>query len=240
MLSTLVCVFTLDRIGRRWTLYWGAIGQAIALFLAGGLSKLAKDSTGSTATQSGNAAVAMVFLFTMIFGATWLTVPWLYPAEIFPLTMRTKGNAWGVVGWSIGNGWLTLLCPVMFNAISEYTLFIFAGCNILTLPIVWAFYPETNQRTLEEMNLLFAAESPFVWDAERNYRILVEENPELVRAAKRGSMVAGDLEGQLRSGSDAGGGGGRKFSLATGRERRASQVGTEVGTEVLEKNGKDV
>jgi Sugar (and other) transporter len=74
MLSTLVCVFTLDRIGRRWTLYWGSVGQGITLFLAGGLCKLAKDSTGSKATESGNAAVAMVFLFTMIFGATWLTV----------------------------------------------------------------------------------------------------------------------------------------------------------------------
>ncbi|KAK5699402.1 hypothetical protein LTR17_023249, partial [Elasticomyces elasticus] len=27
MLATLICVFTLDRIGRRWTLYWGAVGQ---------------------------------------------------------------------------------------------------------------------------------------------------------------------------------------------------------------------
>ncbi|KAK4900180.1 hypothetical protein LTR49_027496, partial [Elasticomyces elasticus] len=26
-LATLICVFTLDRIGRRWTLYWGAVGQ---------------------------------------------------------------------------------------------------------------------------------------------------------------------------------------------------------------------
>lgn len=73
-LSTLICVFTLDRIGRRWTLYWGSVGQAIALFLAGGLCKLAKDTTGSTSTNSGHAAVAMVFLFTIIFGATWLTV----------------------------------------------------------------------------------------------------------------------------------------------------------------------
>jgi hypothetical protein len=88
------------------------------------------------------------------------------------------------------------------------------------------------------MNLLFAADSPFVWDAEKNYRILVEENPELVRAARRGSMAAGDLEGQLRSGSD---GGGRKLSLATGKERRASQAGTETGMEeVLEKNAKGV
>lgn len=46
----------------------------------------------------------MIYVYTFIFGATWLTVPWLYPAEIFPLQVRAKGNAWGVVGWSIGNG----------------------------------------------------------------------------------------------------------------------------------------
>jgi sugar porter (SP) family MFS transporter len=228
MLSTLVCVFTLDRIGRRWTLYWGSIGQGITLFLAGGLCKLAKDSTGSTSKGSGNAAVAMVFLFTMIFGATWLTVPWLYPAEIFPLNIRTKGNAWGVVGWSIGNGWLTLLCPVMFNAISEYTLFIFAACNVLTLPMVYCLYPETNQRTLEEMNLLFAADTPWVWDAEKNYRILCEENPDLVQTARRGSAAAGDMEAALRKGSVPGE---KRFSLAG---RQASQA-----TEVAEENIKE-
>ena len=53
--------------------------------LAGGLSKLADESTGDLKTHAGGAAVAMIFLFTCIFGATWLTVPWLYPAEIFPL-----------------------------------------------------------------------------------------------------------------------------------------------------------
>lgn len=30
----------------------------------------------------------------------------VYPAEIFPLAVRARGNAFGVVGWSIGNGWL--------------------------------------------------------------------------------------------------------------------------------------
>lgn len=65
MFSTLICVFTLDRIGRRWTLYWGSVGQGIALFLAGGLSKLAE-----TNKSAGNGAVAMVFIFTFIFGAT--------------------------------------------------------------------------------------------------------------------------------------------------------------------------
>ena len=82
--------------------------QGISLFLAGGFSRIALDaSAGSSRSNSyGIGAVSMVFLFTFAFGATWLTVPWLYPAEIFPLEVRAKGNAWGVVGWSIGNGWL--------------------------------------------------------------------------------------------------------------------------------------
>lgn len=103
--ATLICVFTLDRIGRRWTLWWGAAGQAIAMLLAGGLSRGGLNATAAGDTESakawGAAAATMVYL---IFGATWLTVPWLYPAEIFPLQVRAKGNAWGVVGWSVGNG----------------------------------------------------------------------------------------------------------------------------------------
>lgn len=104
--ATLICVFTLDRIGRRWTLYWGAIGQGICMFVAGGLARATINAEGhSNQKQIGGAATFFVFLYTAIFGATWLTVPWLYPAEIFPLQVRAKGNAWGVVGWSIGNGW---------------------------------------------------------------------------------------------------------------------------------------
>ena len=98
-------MFTLDRIGRRWTLYWGAAGQGVCCFLAGGLARAALNSEGSQKTSYGVGATFFVYLFTAVFGATWLTVPWLYPAEIFPLQIRAKGNAWGVVGWSIGNGW---------------------------------------------------------------------------------------------------------------------------------------
>lgn len=80
------------------------------MFLAGGMVRIAINSTATgdnaKASQSGAAAAAFIVIFTAIFGATWLTVPWLYPAEIFPLAVRAKGNAFGVVGWSIGNGWL--------------------------------------------------------------------------------------------------------------------------------------
>lgn len=45
----------------------------------------------------GAGAASMVYIFTFFFGATWLTVPWAYQAEIFPLAVRSKGNACGVV-----------------------------------------------------------------------------------------------------------------------------------------------
>ncbi|EON61169.1 hypothetical protein W97_00381 [Coniosporium apollinis CBS 100218] len=213
MFSTLICVFTLDKIGRRNTLYWGSVAQGIAMLLAGGFSRLAIDATdagnASKASGYGAAAAAMIFIFTSTFGATWLTVPWLYPAEIFPLAVRAKGNAWGVVGWSIGNGWLTLLCPVMFGAIGEKTLYIFGIANALSLPMVWALYPESNQRTLEEMDLLFAADTPWNWDAERTFAQLKEQNPGLVQAARHGHAVVDPEEGLVDGKSRAASG----FSL---------------------------
>ena len=89
----------------------------------------------------------------------------------------------------------------MFAAIGEKTLYIFGACNAITIPMVWAFYPESNQRTLEEMNLLFAADSIWNWEAEKNFAILKEQNPELVQAAERGHSVVDPETGLPRRGS---------------------------------------
>ena len=101
MFSTLLAVVTIDRFGRRMGLYWGCVGQGIALILAGALARLLKDNPDK-ASQYGAACALFIFIYTFIFGATWLTIPWVYPTETFPLEVRAKGMAWGVVGWSIG------------------------------------------------------------------------------------------------------------------------------------------
>ena len=55
--------------------------------------------------------------------------------------------------------------------------------------MVWAFYPETANRTLEEMDLLFASKSPFVWDEERNFQRLKAQMEETGRGI--GDVVDG-------------------------------------------------
>jgi hypothetical protein len=82
-----------------------------------------------------------------------------------------------------------LLLPTIFERLNEKTLYIFGAVNVFSIAVVWAFYPETNQRTLEEMDLVFASDSIWTWEAEKNFALLKEENPELIQAAKRGQRV---------------------------------------------------
>ena len=58
------------------------------------------------------------------------------------------------------------------------------------------------------MDLLFASDSIWNWEAEKTYAQLKQENPELVQAARRGSSVV-DPEMATRRGS-------RKASLVPG------------------------
>ncbi len=61
----------------------------------------------------------------------------------------------------IGNEQVLLL-PTIFNKLNEKTLYIFGAVNVISIVVVWALYPESNQRTLEEMDLVFAGDS--IWN----------------------------------------------------------------------------
>lgn len=86
---------------------------------------------------------------------------------------------------------------------------------------MWAFYPESNQHTLEEMNLKFASDSIWAWEAERHFARLKEQNPDLVRAAaRRGSLVVETHGGAAREISidEDEKDGTKKFSLVEDRQ----------------------
>lgn len=165
MLSTLVAVFTLDKWGRRFTLYYGAVCQGISLILVAVLTK--PDIMAQNPRAYGIGATFFTFAYTAFFGMTWLTVPWLYPVEIYPTKVRAKGGAWSVVGWSIGNALVMEITPPMIEGIGWITFLIFGAFNFIAIPIVWALYPETSNKTLEELDIVFSTKSLLVWNAEK-------------------------------------------------------------------------
>jgi sugar porter (SP) family MFS transporter len=183
--GTLAAAPVVDRFGRRVTLYMGLAMQLIVLFLAAAFSKISGERTGSSSESYGAAASAMVFLYVFFFCQTTLVVCWIYPTEIWPQEIRAKGNAFGILGWAMGAGSTTLAIPTMFETLGWQTFLVFACLNAACLPLTYFFLPETANRSLEEINLLFTLNNPFVSKNEAAYRKRIEEAGGNVAVAER-------------------------------------------------------
>lgn len=77
--------FCVERVGRRKLFLIGTVGQCLSMVLAFGAL------IPGTESAAKGAAVGL-FTYIAFFGATWLPLPWLYPAEINPLKTRAKVN----------------------------------------------------------------------------------------------------------------------------------------------------
>ncbi|KAL2214842.1 hexose carrier protein [Thermoascus aurantiacus ATCC 26904] len=141
--------FLIERVGRRKLFLYGTIGQCLSMVIT---------FTCLIPGTSSAAKGAAVGLFTYIasFGATWLPLPWLYPAEISPIKTRAKANALSTCTNWLFNFLIVMVTPVMISGIGWGTYLFFAIVNACFLPIIYFFYPETARRSLEEIDLIFA------------------------------------------------------------------------------------
>ncbi|KAJ8127945.1 hypothetical protein O1611_g5690 [Lasiodiplodia mahajangana] len=149
MQQATVSWFLIERVGRRKLFLWGTVGQGLSMVLA----------FGALIPQTQSAAIGTcVALFTYIasFGATWLPLPWLYPAEINPIMTRAKANAVSTCTNWLFNFFIVLITPVLVMNIGWGTFLFFAVLNATFLPIIYFFYPETARRSLEEIDIIFA------------------------------------------------------------------------------------
>jgi hypothetical protein len=105
---------------------------------------------------SAKGAGVGLFTYIAFFGATWLPLPWLYPAEINPLRTRAKANAVSTCSNWLFNFLIVMVTPVMIANIQWGTYLFFAVVNACFIPVIYFFYPETKKRSLEEIDLIFA------------------------------------------------------------------------------------
>jgi hypothetical protein len=168
IVGTIISAQIVDRIGRRTCLMIGSCGLFAVNLIAGALYE-ASRSQPENATKFAPAAVTMLFLFNLVYASTWGTVAFLIPTEIWSSNMRAQGNGFGITGWAIGVGMTVLVNPIMFGQLENRTYFLFAGLNLLWIPAVYFFYPETAGRSLESIEAMFSTSSPFNWHMERAY-----------------------------------------------------------------------
>ncbi|KAI0398099.1 sugar transporter-domain-containing protein [Xylariaceae sp. FL0594] len=176
--------WTIDTFGRRSLLLF-TFPNMFWTLLAAGLSTLIPESSP--------ARIGLVAFFVYLFAAFYSPgegpVPFAYSAEVFPLSHREVGMGFAVatcLGWAAVLG---ITFPLILSDLGTVGAFgLYAGFNVLAFFMIFFLVPETKQRTLEELDYVFAVPtSKFIshqvnhvvpWWVKRN--ILFQRRAQLV------------------------------------------------------------
>ncbi|KFY73325.1 hypothetical protein V498_10045 [Pseudogymnoascus sp. VKM F-4517 (FW-2822)] len=158
-LSIIYCIFglwLLNRFGRVKPLIVSAVGCGLSLLVNAVLSQyyVASDERQTSNENALRAMVAMNFVFFFWFSFSCI-ISWVYPAKIFPIEIRAKGNSISTLtNWCL-NLLFAQTAPIALERMGfKFFYFLFAFNVIATLCYAF-FYPETKGKTLEKMDELF-------------------------------------------------------------------------------------
>ncbi len=150
--STIPPWYLVDRWGRRIILISGAIIMGISLCAISYFMFL-------NIKQTPFLVVIFVMIYNAFFGYSWGPVPWLYPPEIMPLSIRAKGASLSTAAnwafnWVVGEQ-----TPVLQELIGWKLYLMHAfWCCVSALTVFFVF-PETKGLHLEDMDSIFGDET---------------------------------------------------------------------------------
>ncbi|KAI1646757.1 putative sugar transporter [Daldinia loculata] len=154
LVSAFGSVIIIDTLGRRKMLLCGSIAMGICHLIAS-LCLRSSELDISGKKLMGNVTTAMFIVFHVFFGLTWACVPWVYSAEVNSLGWRSRGaGAATATNW-LGGFVVTQFTKVGIDNLNWAFYLIFAVFCFSYFPIVLLFYPETSNRTLEDMDYMF-------------------------------------------------------------------------------------
>ncbi|CAM1502720.1 Fc.00g074960.m01.CDS01 [Cosmosporella sp. VM-42] len=155
MVGAVLPALALDRMGRRNTMMAGTAGLGFCMMMVSIL--LSQANNASNGDKCASAAVAFFFLYQLIFGFSVNSVPWVYVPEILPLKARARGTAVGISSNWLWNFVIVMITPVIINRLQWKAYLIFTVTNLIFVPTVYYFYPETSNFTLEQMDQFFSS-----------------------------------------------------------------------------------
>lgn len=95
LVGIITSVWTMDSIGRRKLLLFGALGMLTCHIITAALVGKFSSDWPAHETESW-VSVAFMLVCMVVFGSSWGPVGWAVPAEVFPSSLRAKGVAFAV------------------------------------------------------------------------------------------------------------------------------------------------
>jgi SP family sugar porter-like MFS transporter len=143
MLFTFVAIYTVDRIGRRALMLFGAAGLA-AIYVALGAAYYSQSQ--------GIHVLALVIAAIAVYAMSLAPVTWVVIAEIFPNRIRGAAMSIAVVALWLACTVLTFTFPYLNLFLGPHgTFWFYAAVCVVGFVFVWMRLPETKDKTLEEI-----------------------------------------------------------------------------------------
>ena len=141
VLSTPISFWTIEKLGRRTLLIYGAVGMLICEFIVAIVGTAAKE--GSSA--AGYCLIIFTCFYIFFFASTWGPAAWVVIGEIFPLPIRAKGVALSTASnwlWNFVIGYIT---PYMVDAdegnLKSKVFFVWGATCTLCVVFAWGACP---------------------------------------------------------------------------------------------------
>ncbi|KAF2455814.1 sugar transporter STL1 [Lineolata rhizophorae] len=153
LIFSCLAYLVIERFGRRKVMMTSA-GACSICWIMIAISQ-GRVAHGGDEYKYGIVSVSFFFVFFASFGMGVLGVPWLYPTEINALEMRTKGASLAMAtNWIMNYMVVQVTLPGIENLGWQFWI-IWAVICFAFIPITYFFYPETANRTLEDIDRFF-------------------------------------------------------------------------------------
>ncbi|OTB05522.1 hypothetical protein M426DRAFT_72827 [Hypoxylon sp. CI-4A] len=162
LFSALSAAPLVEKLGRRKMMMASTAIQLVCFLMVTVLLNFAEKPGYPHQVEAAKASVVWFFIYYMGFGLGMLGIPWLYPTEINSLPMRTKGAAVATMTNWITNFIVVEVTPIGIQKLGWQFYIIWTITNAFFLPIIWLFYPETANRTLEDLDAFYRDNPPLV------------------------------------------------------------------------------
>jgi sugar porter (SP) family MFS transporter len=142
LLFTMIAMSVIDRLGRKTLLLIGSVGTAFCL---AGVARI--FFTG----QHEDFLLWLLVGYIAFFAFSQGAVIWVYISEVFPNSVRAKGQSLGSFSHWFMNALISFTFPQMAASSGAYPFVFFSAMMVVQFFVVLFVYPETKGVTLEQM-----------------------------------------------------------------------------------------
>ncbi|KAL1596303.1 hypothetical protein SLS60_008948 [Paraconiothyrium brasiliense] len=159
VVSTPISFWTIEKLGRRMLLIYGAVGMLVCEFV---IAIVGTVDEGSKA--AGICLIVFTCFYIFFFATTWGPAAWVVIGEIFPLPIRAKGVALSTASnwlWNFVIGYVT---PYMVDEdkgnLKSKVFFVWGATCTMCVLFAYFLVPETKGLSLEQVDRMLEETTP--------------------------------------------------------------------------------